>query len=910
MGRPNQCNACCGDIGDPPDPPISQCDNVICVVFIDENERKAANGGTFAGQTRMATLHPLFRAAYPDRLLFVLDCFNSNATMYYSDSFINDSLAFSLRNEYRDNSSGLIEFLSRDNGDGNIANTNDPWARILTIKERYPSVKTLFDAASEISIFADDSASLQALTQMEATLSKLRADASTDGYNVARSIDNTSEDIICPFAQSQCCTSDAQALMDECGVDVSCSPVSLSFTKSPDDAMIREYCDNTIASDSDYFGMCNGCVTPSEETQTQTTEFTAVASTQSGQNADWVEVRYTLEASDNNGSSWSTIQNLPNGFSGTEQELSALDENWGGSFVECHGWLGGNGISQYGSKITLGFRTSGFGRFQALSKDGGRVLAGNTAATNGSLPEAGYARILEWNGSAWEGMEVLGEGAFVNDDGLIPILTDQSDFLSQPYYLSGDGNRIVFCFAENLDDPLTVRTLSWGTRRSVNYDAWEESHISSGGSKITTPSLQLEPDGLPSTSMDILLNYDGTHLAVVNQYTNDIRIFLLTDLGWTQFGNTINLSDGTHQVEFAPNNDIVTSNKTDIEGVVKVFRYNNGTWSQVGSDIRPPDTVHYEIFGSRIDVDGTGSDYKIIVSDLGWHEEAWDTSANDGIVHVYEFVDGNWSLLGDRILPPDSTQQSFGREVSIVEVNSETYIAISSLDRSNTGTYGPSIVRLYQLINGSWVQIGNNIVGNSNSTTWFGGRLDLGYSESEGLVLAVSDLSYNISFNNTGAVITYRYGFTPTQGSPCTSYSQNVVGSCLKRTWDRIFRIKAETNDYPLTAYSGSFKIYEWRNTANTVRVEVTAPVGVFYMSRGVKVNGVEVPYGSDIYVDKGTEVTLEVYGPGCGIAIRYQRWKIDGVDTGQPASNPYVIDSLTSNVAVTSSYECIYYGR
>ena len=908
MGRPNQCNTCCGDIGDPPDPPISQCDNVICVVFIDENERTVANGGTFAGQARMATLHPLFRAAYPDRLLFVLDCFNSNATMYYSDSFINDPLAFSLRNEYRDNSSGLIEFLSRDNGDGSIANTNDPWARILTIKERYPSVKTLFDAASEISIFADDSASLQALTQMEATLSKLRADANTDGYNVARSIDNTSEDIICPFAQSQCCTSDAQDLMDECGVDVSCSPVSLSFTKSPDDAMIREYCDNTIASDSDYFGMCNGCVTPSEETQTQTTEFTAVASTQSGQNADWVEVRYTLEASDNNGSSWSTIQNLPNGFSGTEQELNALDENWGGSFVECHDWLGGNDISQYGSKITLGFTTVGFGEFQALSKNGSRVLAGNGPATYGSSSDAGYARILEWSGSAWEGMEIIAEGVFRSDDGFIPIVTDFSDTLLQPYYLSGDGNRIVFCYAENLNDPLTVRTLSWGTRRDATYDVWEESHISVDGSKITTPSLQVEPDGLPSTYMSIVLNYDGTRLAVINHYTNEVRIFSFTDIGWVQLGNTINFADGFHQIEFAPNNDIVISNRSDIEGVVKVFRYNNGAWGQVGSDIRPPDTVHYEIFGRRIDVDGTGSDYKIIVSDSGWHEEAWDTSANDGIVHVYEFVNGNWSLLGDRILPPDRTQQSFGRDVSIVEVNSETYIAISSYDRANIGSYGPSIVRLYQLINGSWVQIGSNIVGDSDSSANFGLHIDLGYSESDGLVLAVADIFYNVNRNdNGGAVITYRYGSTETHESPCTSYSQNVVGSCLKRTWDRIFRIKAETNDYPLTAYSGSFKIYEWRNTANTVRVEVTAPVGVFYSSKGVKVNGVEVPYGSDIYLDIGEEVTLELYGLGCGIAIRYRRWIIDGVDTGQSAQNPYVIDSLTSNVAVTSSYECIY---
>src|SRR6056300_863401 len=201
MGRPNQCDPCCGDIVDPPDPPISQCDDVICIALIDENE---GNNGALAGRDRMAVLHPLFRAAYPNRLLFVLDCFSSSKTMYYSQSFLDDPLAFSLRVEFDDPSgpAGLIRLLARDNGDNAIATANDPWGRILAIKEHYPSVKTIFDAASEISVFVHDSSSLQGQTQMEKTIIRMGADAISSGYTIAGSTDNTNEDIICPFAQS------------------------------------------------------------------------------------------------------------------------------------------------------------------------------------------------------------------------------------------------------------------------------------------------------------------------------------------------------------------------------------------------------------------------------------------------------------------------------------------------------------------------------------------------------------------------------------------------------------------------------------------------------------------------------------------------------------------------------------
>ena len=57
MGRPNQCNPCCGDITDPPEPPpIDDCDFVICVALIDEN---SSMGGQSSKMQKWIEAYPI-----------------------------------------------------------------------------------------------------------------------------------------------------------------------------------------------------------------------------------------------------------------------------------------------------------------------------------------------------------------------------------------------------------------------------------------------------------------------------------------------------------------------------------------------------------------------------------------------------------------------------------------------------------------------------------------------------------------------------------------------------------------------------------------------------------------------------------------------------------------------------------
>lgn len=334
MGRPNQCNVCCGDTEDPVDPPIGDCQNVICIAFIDENEKSYQ---TIKFPEKMAK----WRQAYPNRLIFILDVKNANPDLYYvtyPENFITWDKAFSLRLEYEKDPTGLINFINRDNGNNTIANNNDPWERIKTIVNRYGgNISTLFNNSPEVSIFVDDSGSMKA-DQVRATVDKLRSDITADGKVIVSSIINKNEDIMCPFVQDQCCTGDAsEELMNLCGLNVNCTPNRLRFTIQPQEALIREYCSILYPNGSPYKNVCNVCVTNTEEDNRQTIEYKALATDSKGKNLDYVQINYFLQYTDDLTTSptWYNVQEsrISTGFSGNLKSTSVLTNN------TCHPWL-------------------------------------------------------------------------------------------------------------------------------------------------------------------------------------------------------------------------------------------------------------------------------------------------------------------------------------------------------------------------------------------------------------------------------------------------------------------------------------------------------------------------------------------------------------------------------------------
>jgi hypothetical protein len=181
MGRPNQCNPCCGNVGSGGSggPAISDCEKVICVAFIDENSGPYC--GSFGGSTGANSFldkMALWRLAYPERLLFVLDVQPYlTGGMGYPSNFISWPKAFSLKLEFDKGYGGLIEYMQRDNGNTSVANQNNPWERIKAIVNHYGgNALQIFNSSREVSIFVHNSGSMTAI-QVEATVEKLKEDA-------------------------------------------------------------------------------------------------------------------------------------------------------------------------------------------------------------------------------------------------------------------------------------------------------------------------------------------------------------------------------------------------------------------------------------------------------------------------------------------------------------------------------------------------------------------------------------------------------------------------------------------------------------------------------------------------------------------------------------------------------------
>lgn len=324
MGRPNQCNPCCGDITDPPEPPlIDDCDFVICVALIDEN----------SSMGNQSSKMQKWIEAYPNRILFVLDfdSYSSNYDNNYGQEFKDWPYSMSLFLE-----TGVE--LTRDNGSSTIANSNDPWTRIKNvIATKSAEIQNVFNnIASQVSVFVDNTGSLGA-SAVRATKEKLITDFKADGYSERGSVDNSSEDFICPFVQDKCCTNPSAAdLMDLCssvnGFNGSvCDPTQLFILDDDIDNvryLVREYCDGFFDS-GDYANVCPNCVSEDTEDAYQYNRFTVAAFNATGDNVEGIGYTKTIEYRDP-GEAWETLDELEadkvaeylaNGLTGQADEL-------------------------------------------------------------------------------------------------------------------------------------------------------------------------------------------------------------------------------------------------------------------------------------------------------------------------------------------------------------------------------------------------------------------------------------------------------------------------------------------------------------------------------------------------------------------------------------------------------------
>jgi hypothetical protein len=158
---------------------------------------------------------------------------------------------------------------------------------------------------------------------------------------------------------------------------------------------------------------------------------------------------------------------------------------------------------------------------------------------------------------------------------------------------------------------------------------------------------------------------------------------------------------------------------TNRTGLVRVFRFENGDWRQVGPDIKGIDDG--DQFGWKVDVSGDGT---IVAAAARQHGN------RTGLVQVYTLhINETWKLLGDT-LTGEAAGDQFGTSLALSQ-DGRT-LAVGSDEHDATGL-NAGRVRVFSYTNQVWQQLGQSIDA-------LEAKDDFGYSlalSSDGTVLAI-----------------------------------------------------------------------------------------------------------------------------------------------------------------------------
>lgn len=172
---------------------------------------------------------------------------------------------------------------------------------------------------------------------------------------------------------------------------------------------------------------------------------------------------------------------------------------------------------------------------------------------------------------------------------------------------------------------------------------------------------------------------------------------------YTLMGDPIELSTGgTLGTSLAMSYDgltIATATLPGNRGKVHVFRFIDGQWTQLGSQIVQNETPNVsDGFGSRLSISADGN--VLVIS-------AWPYSSSNGLVQVYEFDGTEWVQRGQTLLGTNA--ERLGASVSISADGNRIVVGLSNFQ--NGATLGAGAIDVYDFINGQWTAVGSRLLG-------------------------------------------------------------------------------------------------------------------------------------------------------------------------------------------------------
>lgn len=272
------------------------------------------------------------------------------------------------------------------------------------------------------------------------------------------------------------------------------------------------------------------------------------------------------------------------------------------------------------------------------------------------------------------------------------------------------------------------------------------------------------------------MNEDGTVMIAGSYGLNNtsgtdggaVFIYNYQNGSWVQKGSTIKPYYNTnsaaqfgHSVAINNDGDIVVVGSYDGSGTMEVYEYTNSAWSIKGSIINGNSSGH-KFGGEGVAINGEGN----IVAGY---------SMTGGYVKVYQYSNdtNDWVQIGSSISETTSTFSLTASHRPISLNNAGTRLAIGNHDHNS----GAGRVIIYDYISGSWSQVGSTIEGSNfnSSGSEFGQNVSL---SSDGTVLAVGAPDAGASAGGTVNIFKY-----------------DSVGN----TWDQMGDTLEELDSYPLS---------------------------------------------------------------------------------------------------------------
>jgi len=248
----------------------------------------------------------------------------------------------------------------------------------------------------------------------------------------------------------------------------------------------------------------------------------------------------------------------------------------------------------------------------------------------------------------------------------------------------------------------------------------------------------------------VAISDDGSIIAISatqnSSAAGQIRVFEDVSGTWTQIGDDITGAGNAFQLgrslSLSNDGNIVAAGAilfgtpgVPSRGHVQVFENTNGTWTQIGDDLLGLNTN--DLAGSSVSLSGNGN-----IIAMGARFNTTGAPGNSGYVQVFENNNDVWSQIGSTIYGEAQGDIAGGDSISLNDVGN--ILAIGAINNDGINGSDSGHVRVFENINGEWVQIGEDIDGET-SMDEFGISVSLNTS---GNILAVGGY-FNSGINGT-----------------------------------------------------------------------------------------------------------------------------------------------------------------